>query len=360
MAIEFHKLTIKRVTKETKDSVTLHFDVPNVVKEKYVYKPGQFLTIKAPIESGDNRRAYSISSSPFTTEDLAVTVKKVDNGLVSAFLTENVKEGDVLDVLPPLGRFTIEMKPDNCRNYVFVAGGSGITPLYSLIKSALIKEPMSKAILFDSNRNKSAIIFYDKLEELKAKFPDRLQIIHSTTEFNDDWTGYRGRLSSDVFQTILIEKLGSNAKNAECFLCGPFGLMQQAENAFAALGVPKEKVHRELFTAPISEEAEDVKVADESDIESKTRTVKIKIYGEEATFDVQPGENILAAAHRFGVDAPFSCQIGACSTCRAKVVTGKVILDEREALTDDEIEEGYVLSCVTRPASDDVFVNFDL
>ncbi len=360
MAVQFRKLKVKKVKRETHDSVSLTFKIPAELKNEFVYKSGQYLTIKVPVDDKNNRRAYSISSSPFLDEDITVTIKKLDMGLVSVYLNDKVTEGDELEVMPPLGHFTLDFNPNASRDLVLFAGGSGITPLYSIMRSMLHIEENSRVLLFYANRKKEGIIYSNELHQLEKQYPDRLKIVYSLTEYDDNWNGFKGRFNKSSYMDIINQIVANKVTDAEYFLCGPYGMMLEAETAMDSLGVPIAKIHKESFTAPqIDETSDEQQMKIQTHKELVTRKIRVAMYGEEAEFFVEPDETITSAAQRNGIDAPVSCQIGACCTCVAKVRSGKVYMDERESLTDEEIANGFILACQSHPLTDDVFVDFD-
>ncbi len=360
MAIQFHPLKVKTFKQETVDTVSLTFEIPTHLQDELKYSAGQYLTIKVPADTLDNRRAYSISSTPFDGKDIKVTIKKVPEGLVSGYLNDKVKEGDTLEVMPPMGHFTLEQTKNshNHNNFVFFAGGSGISPIYSMIKQALLSNIQSKCYLFYANRTEDNIIFDEEIKELQRANPKRFFVINSLSAPTESWQGLRGRFTAEVYYEELT-KLLKDCKKADYFMCGPYGMMFSAVTALEQLGVSQTKIHKELFTAPIAEDGEESSKDNAAIAELLTRKVKIRIYGEDFEFDVDAGDTITSAAQQNGIDMPVSCQIGACSTCIAKVYSGEVIMDEREGLTDNEISRGLILACQAHPLTDNVFVDFD-
>ena len=360
MALKFYILKVLQVNRETTDSVTLTFEITPELKEIFSYKHGQYLTIKLPVYGEENRRAYSISSSPVTDNELSITVKKVDEGKVSKYINNEIKPGDILEVMPPLGNFTIDLNPDRSKNYILIGAGSGITPLMSILKSILAVEAQSKVFLIFQNRNENSIIFKSQIEELESIHKDRLIVKHILSQPGNEWDGLTGRLDSTGIMQLIKKLIPDRIFKAEYFLCGPQGLMHECETALKGLLVASFQIHKESFTASLSKTEDDRinnMLNDEQDL--KTRKVKIILYSDEIEFDVEPDETVLTAAQRKGQDPPFSCQIGACSTCRARLKSGQVYMDERDSLTDEEIEEGYILTCQSHPLTDDVIIDYD-
>lgn len=358
MAVKFYLLKVQEVNRETHDTVSISFDVPEDLKEIFKYKHGQYITIKIPIRGVENRRAYSICSSPATDEPLTVAVKKADMGTVSIYLNDSLRAGEFIEVMPPLGSFTIDLDPLLQREYVFVGGGSGITPLLSIMKTVLLAEPKSNVHLLYGNRDEDSIIFKNQLEFYESKFADRFKVIHFLSRPGDNWRGIAGRINKAYFIEYLENKLSNNPKDIEYFLCGPQGMMQEIESALQEMDVDKANIHKENFTAPLPRLGEEARTEINLD-ELVPRNIRLVLYGEEKEMVVEPDETVLTAAQREGFDPPFSCQIGACSTCRARLKSGRIYMEERDSLTDDEIEAGYILTCQSHPLTDDVLVDYD-
>lgn len=361
MAIEFHKLKVKKIKRETSDTVSISFALPDDKKDKFKYKPGQYLTVKCDLGGSDERRAYSISSSPDVDTDVSVTVKEAGSGKVSKFLNNELKEGDFLDVMPPLGNFTIELDSKFKRTFVMFGGGSGITPLISIIKSTLIKEPATSVHLFYASRSENSIIFKDDIEALISQYPDKLKVVHIISRPGSSWNGLSGYINQERTKQLLGDYIPNEINKADYFLCGVAEMMRNVEEVLSNFGVSKSQIHKESFTIGIPKEINVPVVEDESnDQKIVTRTVKIMLYAEEHELTVKPDETVVTAALRQGIDPPFSCQIGACSTCRAKLLSGKVHMDERESLTDEEIAQGYILSCQSHPLTENVYIDYDV
>ncbi len=362
MALKFHPLKIKNIFQETENAVSVEFEIPDELKDTFEYKHGQYVTIKIPLEN-EERRAYSICSSPAESDNITVAIKEKEDGFVSKYLNNEIKNGDVLEVMPPLGNFTIELEKDNLRNFIMFGGGSGITPLMSIIKTALLKEPDTKIKLFYSNTNEDSIIFKKELDELKQKYPAQFELHHFLSRPSSDWKGETGRIDKEKTKYIFDKFIDSNQEN-EYFLCGHQGMMDDIQEVMAEKNVDENRIHKESFTVELPDvtqkkNTKPESVTDFDEDELTDRNVKVILYNEELEMTVKPDETILTAAQREGFDPPFSCQIGACSTCRAKLESGKVYMEEHDALTDMEIEDGYVLTCQAHPISDDVIVNYD-
>lgn len=356
MAVQFHTLTVSEVTQETPEAISITFAVPEHLRPVFQYRQGQYITIKMDIDGVSHRRNYSLCSSPYDDEPLTIAVKRVSDGVVSTFLNTNVKPGASIEVYPPMGNFTKELNPSHVRRYVLFGGGSGITPLLSILKSILRVELNSTVTLVYANRDEASIMFDDALTMLQQRFGARLSIIH-ILEVEGGREARLGRIDAAVVADVL-KSHASEAATAEYFVCGPGPMMSSVIDILHARGIDDHHIHREYFTIATNDAPPKEQVMEES-TELKARTVKIKLYGSEHTFVVEPDETILSAAVRENLDPPFACQIGACCTCRAKIVTGKVAMDEREALSDDEIDDGFALTCQSHPLTDDVFADYD-
>ena len=351
----YYDLKVKKIVQETKDAISIVFEQP--AKGKINYKSGQFLTLIAPVQGKEVRRAYSLCSSSFVDEDLAVSVKRVDNGLMSNWLPDNLKAGSSLKVMEPMGQFTTEYKKDQKRHLTMFAGGSGITPMMSLIKSLLTQEPDSIVSLIYCNRNVDSIIFKDAFTQLEAKYEGRLHVIHVLDEAPMNWQGYSGLLNHDML-TKLFERIPNwGIEKTTYLMCGPEGMMKNVDTLLQEHHIPKEKVFKESFVSPtIAKEQKKDTAPSAEKIEKKAREVTIRYDGHEYKVLVQPDRAILETALDAGIDLPYSCQSGLCTACRGKALSGKVKLDEEEGLSQSEREEGYVLTCVGHPMTDDVVI----
>jgi ring-1,2-phenylacetyl-CoA epoxidase subunit PaaE len=352
---KFRPLIVKKIIRETADAVTLQFDRPT--EPEWNYKAGQYLTLRVKVEGKDERRAYSLCTSPLTDSHLAVTVKQVANGKVSTYIGTQLTEGTTLEVYQPSGNFTHVPDAAKAQHYILLAGGSGITPILSIIKTVLAAEAGSQVTLLYGNRNEASIIFRTTLEALAAQYPDKLRVVHVLETPPADWTGMTGRLDRNVLIALGQELLGRDNLPKQVFMCGPAPMMDEAALAFGFLGLPKERIHRELFTAPLPDpDAIAAKAAAEK--KRGNYEVKVLLDGKEYMVKVPSDKTILHAAIDAGVDPPFACTMGVCCTCRAKVLSGSVDMEEDEGLSDSEIEQGYVLTCQSHPMTPDVVVEY--
>jgi ring-1,2-phenylacetyl-CoA epoxidase subunit PaaE len=347
----YFDLTVKNIVHETKDAITVVFEQP---AKKINYKSGQFLTLIVPMQGKDVRRAYSLCSSPFVDQDLAVTVKRVDNGLMSNWLPENLKVGSKVKIMEPMGQFTTEFNQENKRHLIMFAGGSGITPMMSIIKSTLTQEPESICSLIYCNRDIDSIIFKNALDAMQTTWEGRLHVIHILDNAPMNWQGYSGLLNHDML-TKLFERIPNwGIEKTTYLMCGPEGMMKNAETLLEEQHIPKEKTFKESFVQGTIDK--DTKKETAPVTENKAREVTIRYDGQEYKVMVEPNRAILETALDQGIDLPYSCQSGLCTACRGKAISGKVKLDEEEGLSQSERNEGYVLTCVGHPLTDDVVI----
>ncbi|MFM8741723.1 MAG: 2Fe-2S iron-sulfur cluster-binding protein [Cytophagales bacterium] len=346
----YHELKVKNIIQETKDAISIVFEQP---ANKISYKSGQFLTLIVPVQGKEVRRAYSLCSSPFVDADLAVSVKRVDKGLMSNWLPDNLKVGDNLKVMEPMGQFTTEFSKANKRHLVMFAGGSGITPMMSIIKSLLTQEPDSICSLIYCNRDIDSIIFKSQFDQLQTTYEGRLHVIHILDNAPMNWQGLSGLLNKEML-VKLFERIPNWGLDKNTYLmCGPEGMMKNVEALLAEHQIPKEKVFKESFVAGVLDKP---KKDEQPTGEKKTRDVVIRYDGNEHTIAVPHNKTILETALDQGIDLPYSCQSGLCTACRGKALSGQVKLDEEEGLSKSERAEGYVLTCVGHPLTDDVVI----
>ncbi len=347
----YYDLTVKNVIQETNDAISVAFVQP---EPKISYKAGQFLTLIVPMQGKDVRRAYSLCSSPFTDPDLVVTVKRVEKGLMSNWLPDNLKPGAKVRIMEPMGQFTTEFAKTNKRHIIMFAGGSGITPMMSLIKSILTQEPDSICSLIYCNRDVDSIIFKNTLDRMQTEDEGRLHVIHILDNAPMNWQGYSGLLNHDML-TKLFERIPDWGIDKTTYLmCGPEGMMKNVDTLLEARHIPKEKIFKESFVQGTIDKKEAPAAAEEGT--AKDHEVTIRYDGQEYKVLVPAGKAILETALDQGIDLPYSCQSGLCTACRGKCLSGKVKLDEEEGLSKSERDEGYVLTCVGHPLTDDVVI----
>lgn len=358
MSIHFHPLSIKEIRKETPDCVSVVLDIPENLKDSFKFKQGQSLTMRTTIKGEEVRRTYSICSSPIENE-WRVAIKKVDGGLFSSLANDQLKKGDVLEVMPPVGKFYTELDPANNKNYVAFAAGSGITPVLSLIKTTLATEPDSNFTLVYGNRNRSSIIFFEELEGLKNKFIDRFSLIHILSREKTDASLNFGRINGEKLKEL--EKLVDYSQTDEFFLCGPEEMIFAAKDFLEAKGIDKKHIHFELFTSPGQKITKSISQKTKVDSGAKSN-ITVKLDGRRFSFDLPLSSDttILDAALQQGADLPYACKGGMCCTCKARLLDGEVMMDVHWGLEEDEVEKGYILTCQSHPKTENVVVDFDV
>lgn len=349
---QYLSLKIREIVKETPDTATIYFEQP----EPYLdYKPGQYLTVIVDINGKEERRSYSLCTSPFVDPYPGITVKRVKGGLISNYLLDKMRPGKSLDIMKPMGNFTLDFHSKNRFHYVMVTGGSGITPIMGLAKSILINEPQSQITLLYCSRSEEQIIFHQHLTELEGKYPGKIKVVHHLTQPSGNWTGYKGRLDSERIRETLTQYAFAEADKTVYLTCGPQGLMESTLKTLEGMGVNTDTVLREsFFIAPTTK----TEAAVEPSVQL-TREVKVIVEGEEYEFQVSPEQTILEAGLEKDVDMPYSCQSGLCTSCRGKLLSGEVKMDEDAGLSANELKEGYILCCVAHPLTADVKINIE-
>lgn len=347
---QYLSIKVREVVKETPDTVTIFFEQP----EPYLdYKAGQYLTVILDINGKEERRSYSLCTSPFVDPFPGITVKRVKGGLVSNYLNDQIRPGKTIEIMKPLGNFTSEYHSQNNRHFVMVAGGSGITPIMGISKSVLVNEPGSKVTLLYCSRSEEQIIFREELEKLEEKYEGRFMVIHNLSQPSGNWTGLQGRLDASKIKDVLDSTVTSGLLTNRFYVCGPEGLMDTALQTLESLGVPKDQVFEESFYNDLEAKEKELKEAGKLSPEL-TREVEVSVEGETFTFEVPAGKTILEAGLDEDVDMPYSCQSGLCTACRGRLISGKVDMIEDAGLSPGEIAEGYILCCSSKPASSDI------
>jgi ferredoxin-NADP reductase len=344
-------LRVFRIIHETKNAVSLHLQ-PEDGREVQ-YQPGKFLTLIFNIRDKEIRRSFSLSSSPDIDKDLAITIKRIPNGEISTYIYNHVKVGDIIQSLPPSGRFTLETDPKNRRDIFLVAAGSGITPVYSLLKSILVQEPQSRITLVYSNRNEETAIFYNELNELSDKYPEQFRCIHVLSDPIDRSHPYNRHLNLQLLRDLIEENLHFERSVAEFMICGPFGFMRMAEMIIIAMGFGRQQVHKENFVILAEQEA----INTIPPQQPGNKTVSIIYYGNTFDIVVPVGKTILKQALEEGINIPYSCQGGICGTCSAICTKGEVKMTINEVLTEKDLNKGWILTCVGYPMTENVVLD---
>ena len=358
MSDRFHDLTVAEVRRETADCVSITLDIPADLSETFTFKQGQYLTFDQKIAGDSVRRSYSICAG--VGEPLRVAIKQVPEGRFSTWANTTLKAGDRLRTMPPNGRFFTELDPDQRKHYVAFAAGSGITPILSHIKTVLDVEPGSTFTLFDTNKDQSSIIFKSELDDLKDRFLDRLRVFHFFTREPVDVPLYGGRMNDAKVDAVCNSLLDVAAVD-EVFVCGPEAMIQAVKDRMAVAGVPAERIHFELFTSPTAKPATAAAdVAPAAAAGAGGQEGFVIIDGSTHKLDYDGSKSILDAGLDQGIDLPYSCCGGVCCTCRALVTEGAGEMEVNYALEPGEVEQGFVLTCQTKPKPGERFVvDFD-
>ena len=351
----FYNLKVKEVRKETADTVSVAFDITDDIKDQFSYEAGQYVTLKTTVNGEELRRSYSLCSSPTADSDFRIAVKKVDNGRVSGFINDSLKANDVIEVMPPAGNFKTDL--NSTKNLVAFAAGSGITPIISILKTALKANSQNTFNLFYSNKTTNATIFNNELIDLANSYEGRFTFNNILTQENGINALLSGRIDK-IKAESLLSTIDTN-DNTEYFICGPEEMIMSISDLLKTKGVDTSRIHYELFTTPVKSAENNAPIAT-GDFTGVAK-VKVIMDDEETEFELATdGDNILDASMDEGVDAPFSCKGAVCCTCKAKVVEGSAVMEMNYALSDEEVEEGYILTCQAHPTSSSITVDFDV
>ena len=348
----FHSLRINNIRKETADTVSISLDIPAGLKEDYAFIPGQYVTLRTNIFNEEVRRSYSICSAPNSGE-LRVAIKQIKDGIFSTYANTRLKEGEHLDVGIPEGKFTLVTNIDNRKNYGAFVAGSGITPVLSMVKDVLKHEPKSSFVLVYGNKTPENTIFHKQLHQLEKEYFGRLFVYYTYSETNES-NALFGRIDAEKVNYILKNK-HKNTTFDSFYLCGPETMINLVSDNLQENRIKKDQIHYELFTASVKEV---VPVSASEDFNGSAQ-VTILVDDEESTITVNENETLLDAALKGGIDAPYSCQGGVCSSCMCMVTEGEVQLLKNSILTDSEIEEGLTLACQAVPKSSKISIDFD-
>lgn len=358
---KFHHLKVKDVRRETPDTVSIAFEIPDNEKQEFEFKPGQYVTIKTVIDGEDIRRSYSICSSPYENE-LRVAVKRVNKGKFSEWANKFIKTGMELEVMPPMGHFTPTLSPKNQKSYLCIAAGSGITPVISIIKSILSTEESSNVALIYGNKGNGTIIFKEELEALKNKYIHRFTLIHVFSKEQVETPVLNGRITGDKCNELSNHLIDIDSTD-EVFICGPNDMIESVKQWLEKTSIKPVNIHFELFGTPLptSGLAETKKLEIVKKFTGDFSQVTVILDGKETHFELATnGETILDAATKHGADAPFACKGAVCCTCRAQVIEGEAAMDLNYSLTETEVANGFILTCQSHPTTEKVVVNFDV
>ena len=365
----FYDLTVKSVDAATDQAVVVTFDVPADLKDKYAYEAGQYLTVKFEINGKEERRAYSLCSAPGIDNDLKIGVKRVKGGKVSNHICDRVKVGDKVSVMQPQGLFLAKTNADNKKDYYLFGGGSGITPLLSILKTVAEQEPKSRVFLYYQNKNEDSIMFKEELATLEKRYQGQVLVKHILDEPKTEkkggvlglfakkiilWDGEVGRIDVSRTTKFINENQIGDGRLEEFYLCGPEGMMISVEAALKNKGIDSKHIHREVFLSASA------KPSDFGENSGGGATVIATISGKEYTVVLKPKESILEGLMRLDADPPFSCMSGACSTCMAKVKNGSAKMERCLALDDSEVQAGYILTCSAVPTTEVVEITYDV
>lgn len=358
----FHPLPVAGLDRLTEDSLAITFQVPEPLREAYAFRPGQHVTVELPTTGEQVRRSYSVCSTPAqlaATGILRIGVKEIPGGVFSAYAASKLAVGDEVRVLPPLGHFTTDLRPDRSRWYVALAAGSGITPVLSLVTAALATEPASRFTVFYGNRYARSVMFADELADAKDRWPDRLQVVHVLSREPGPAELLSGRIDAERLPRLLATFLPARVVTdpaTEWFLCGPYQMVLDARAVLADHGVSEQRVRTELFHVPDEQSGTPPPAAPAAGGGCELTVV---LDGRASSVTMRPGERVLDAALRARAELPYSCRGGVCATCRARVVEGEVRMARDWALEPAERAAGYVLTCQSSPVSDRLTVDYD-
>jgi ring-1,2-phenylacetyl-CoA epoxidase subunit PaaE len=353
----FHKLKIAEVRRETPDAVSIRFEVPKHLQQTFAFKAGQHLTLRAQLDGEDVRRNYSVCVAPSENE-IRIAIKQMMPGRFSAWANANLREGHIIEVLPPMGRFVApeSVRPDPY--YVALAGGSGITPVISILKTVLETQASARFVLLYGNRSTASAMFLEELAGLKNRYMDRLELYHFLEDEAEEIDLFNGRLDRAKCEAVF--ELLIDVKSTDAFfICGPGPMMDAAEAALLARGVTPEKILIERFTSSALS-AEQLATREALQQKAAGTELIVTLDGRRSRIGFDPTKgSILDCVQAAGMPAPYACKGGVCTTCRAKILEGQVTMTKNYGLTEQEVVDGYVLTCQSVPATEQVVLSYD-
>ena len=352
----FHPLKISGLHRDTRDAVLITFDIPAALASEFIYQPGQHLTLRAHIQGEEVRRSYSICSA-VQDDELRIAIKKVSDGVFSTWATSSLEVGSVIDVMPPMGNFHLPFEAASQRRYLAVAAGSGITPIFSIIKSTLLAEPQSSFALVYGNRASSTVMLRDDIANLKDQFLDRLSVIHVLSREKQDIDLFNGRIDAEKFSQLAAHWI-SLADIDHAFICGPQTMMMQVSECLKSFGMPSDHIHMELFGVAGTQITRKRSVG--QSVSADVCEVTVIVDGNHQSFTMRRDQqSVLDAGLEQGIDLRYACKGGICASCRCKLIEGQVDMDANYALEDYEVARGFVLSCQAFPMTEKLVLDFD-
>ena len=357
MAQHFQTLEIRDVVRETPDCISVSFHVPEPLRVTFAYPAGQYVTLRAEVGDRELRRSYSLCSAPHENE-WRVAIKRVDGGMFSQWAHMLLRAGDSIDVLPPDGHFIYEPHPDKARRVLLLAAGSGITPVFSILKTALEQEKNSHVTLVFGNRRVKDIIFREQIEDLRDRHLSRFQLIHTLSGEVQESPIANGRIDGAKIASLVPSLIDPQAID-EVYICGPGAMIEAAATACLEAGIPAERIHKEIFGVPGAVRRSQPEDVDAND-SGETAQVSVIADGIERELRVGfKGDSVLDVVLASGIDVPYACKAGVCCTCRAQVLEGEVRMDANYTLEQHEVDRGFVLTCQSHPVSDTVRLSYD-
>jgi ring-1,2-phenylacetyl-CoA epoxidase subunit PaaE len=353
----FHKLKIAEVRRETPDAVSIRFEIPDQLRQAFAFKAGQHLTLRADLDGEDVRRNYSVCVAP-SEDEIRIAIKQMTPGRFSAWANANLRPGSEIEVLPPMGRFVAPEIASETPYYVALAGGSGITPVISILKTVLESQPAARFVLLYGNRSTASVMFLEELAGLKNRYMDRLEVYHFLEDEAEEIELFNGRLDREKCEAVFDSLVDVSAADA-FFICGPGPMMDAAEAALLARGVPPDRILIERFTSSVLS-AEQLAVREALQQKAAGTELLVTLDGRRSRISFDPSKgSILDCVQAAGLPAPYACKGGVCTTCRAKILEGQVTMTKNYGLNEEEVADGYVLTCQSVPVSDHVSLSND-